>query len=111
MATAGPRLGAVARLRRPVGAQLFPRFHAGQLDRPVQVSSGGLLLALGVVSRVIAQPLPPTAEVRPAMLVASGVLELVGVLLALHAFARVIRRSVQPTRGGWRGLLPRDDGQ
>jgi hypothetical protein len=99
-------LGFVGLFIIAVGAQLFPRFHAGRLDRPVQVSLGGLLLALGVLLRFISQPLMPTVGVRPLLLVMSGLLELVGVLLAVYAFARVIRRSVQPATSGWRGLLP-----
>ena len=43
-----------------VGVQLFPRFHASRLDRPGQVSGGGLVLATSVVLRAIAQPSPPT---------------------------------------------------
>src|ERR1700687_1355943 len=44
-----------------VRVRLFPRFHASRLDRPAQVSGGGLLLATGVVLRAIAQPLPADA--------------------------------------------------
>jgi hypothetical protein len=99
-------LGFVALFIMAVGVQLFPRFHASRLDRPAQVSAGGLLLALGVVLRLIGQPLFPPAALRPGMLIASGVLELLGVLLVVHAFARVIRGGVQPAPEGWRILLP-----
>jgi hypothetical protein len=88
--------GFVALFIMAVGVQLFPRFHARPLDRPVQVSVGGLLLALGVILRSIAQPLPPEALGRPGLLVLAALLELVGVLLAVHAFSRVVTRSVQP---------------
>lgn len=99
-------LGFVALFIMAVGVQLFPRFHASRLDRPSQVSLGGLLLALGIVLRVTGQPLPPTAALRPAILITSGILQLVGVLLAVHAFAKVIRGGVQPAPAGWRALLP-----
>jgi hypothetical protein len=99
-------LGFVALFIMAVGVQLFPRFHSSLLDRPAQVSVGGLLLALGIALRLVGQPLIPPSAPRPAMLIASGVLQLVGVLLAVHAFARVIRGGVQPTTGGWRILLP-----
>ena len=89
-----------------VGVQLFPRFHANRLDRPAQVSGGGLLLATGVVLRAIAQPLPTDAAIRPGVLLLSGVLTLVGVGLVVHAFARVRRGGVGPAPTGWRALLP-----
>src|SRR2546430_11816392 len=43
---------------------LFPRFHSSRLDRPRQVSIGGLLLATGLVVRVLAQPLSIAEPVR-----------------------------------------------
>src|SRR5439155_4471930 len=89
-----------------VGVQLFPRFHASRLDRPAQVSGGGLLLATGVVLRAIAQPLPTDAAIRPGVLLLSGVMTLVGVGLVVHAFASVIRGGVEPAPRGWRALLP-----
>jgi len=89
-----------------VGVQLFPRFHASRLDRPAQVSGGGLLLATGVVLRAIAQPLPVDAANRPGVLLLSGLLTLVGVGLVVHAFAHVIRGGVEPTPVGWGALLP-----
>jgi hypothetical protein len=103
--------GFVALFIMAVGAQLFPRFHASRLDRPAQVSFGGLLLALGVALRLVGQRLPATATARPALLVLSGLLELGGVLLVVHAFARVIRGGPQSARTGlvpipWRALLP-----
>src|SRR5205823_3316413 len=58
------------------------------------------------VLRIIAQPLPAEAGARPLLLISSAVLQLVGVLLAVHAFARVIRGGVQPRPSGWRALLP-----
>ena len=99
-------LGFVALFIMAVAVQLFPRFHASRLDRPAQVSLGGLLVALGIVLRVVGQPLLPPSTLRPALLIGSGVLELVGVLLAVHAFARVIRSGTQPRPSGWRALLP-----
>ena len=99
-------LGFVALFIMAVGVQLFPRFHSTRLEQPAQVSLGGLLLALGIVLRLVGQPLLPPAPLRPAIVVGSGVLELVGVLLAVQAFAKVVRGGVQPAPGGWRALLP-----
>jgi hypothetical protein len=48
--------GFLAMFIMAVGVQLFPRFHATRLDRPAQVSAGGMLLATGVALRAIAQP-------------------------------------------------------
>jgi uncharacterized protein involved in response to NO len=98
--------GFVALFIMAVAVQLFPRFHASKLEHPRQVSLGGVLLAAGVTVRLISQPLTPGGVVRPILLVLSGVLELVGVLLAVHAFARVIRGGVQPAPRGWAALLP-----
>jgi len=88
--------GFVALFIMAVGVQLFPRFHARPLDRPAQVSVGGLLLALGILLRSIAQPLPVDAPGRPGLVVLAAVLELVGIPLAVTAFARVVTHSVQP---------------
>jgi hypothetical protein len=98
--------GFLAMFIMAVGVQLFPRFHASRLDRPAQVSAGGLVLATGVVLRAIAQPLPIDATSRPGALLLSGALTLVGVLTVMHAFARVIRGGVGPAPSGWRVLLP-----
>jgi hypothetical protein len=99
-------LGFVALFIMAVGVQLFPRFHSARLDRPRQVSIGGLLLATGLVLRVIAQPLADAGPLRPLALVASGLLELAGVAVAVQAFARVIRSSVHPRPRGVAALLP-----
>jgi hypothetical protein len=98
--------GFLAMFIAAVGVQLFPRFHATKLDRPAQVSVGGLVLAAGVVMRTIAQPLPVDAAIRPGALLLSAVLTLIGVLLVVHAFAQVIRSGVGPAPSGWRVLLP-----
>jgi hypothetical protein len=98
--------GFVALFIMAVAVQLFPRFHASKLEHPRQVSLGGLLLAAGISVRLFGQPLMPGGSDRPVLLVLSGVLELVGVLLAVHAFARVIRGGVQPAPSGWAALLP-----
>jgi hypothetical protein len=97
-------LGFVALFIVAVGVQLFPRFHATTLDRPHLVALGGLALAAGVVLRAVAQPAPPSA-VRGVALVASALLALGGVLLAVYAFGRVVRRGVERPRRG-RALLP-----
>jgi hypothetical protein len=99
-------LGFVAMFIIAVGVQLFPRFHASRLDRPRLVSIGGLALALGLVLRALTQPVLPGPPVRAIGLVASGILELAGVALAVYAFARVIGSSVQPRRGGFAAVLP-----
>jgi uncharacterized protein involved in response to NO len=98
--------GFLAMFIMAVGVQLFPRFHASRLDRPAQVSGGGLLLATGVVMRAVAQPLPVDAAIRPGALLLSGLVMLVGVGLVVHAFARVIRGGVEPPPRSWRALLP-----
>jgi uncharacterized protein involved in response to NO len=98
--------GFLAMFIMAVGVQLFPRFHATRLDRPTQVSAGGLLLAAGVVLRAVAQPLPSDVASRPGALLLSGLLTLVGVLSVVHAFARVIRGGVGPAPSGWRAVLP-----
>jgi hypothetical protein len=55
--------GFLAMFIMAVGVQLFPRFHATRLDRPMQVSAGGLMLAAGVVVRAIARsPSPSTRQ-------------------------------------------------
>ncbi len=86
-----------------VGVHLFPRFHARPLDRPRQVSLGGLLLGLGVALRAMAQPLA-ASEVRSAALVGGAVLALAGALVALHALGRVVRRGETGRTG--RAILP-----
>lgn len=97
-------LGFLALFIMAVGVQLFPRFHATTLDRPHLVALGGLGLAAGVVLRAAAQPAPPSAA-RSVALLASALLALGGVLLAVYAFGRVVRRGVErPSRG--RALLP-----
>jgi hypothetical protein len=98
-------LGFVALFIMAVRVQLFPRFHAATLDRPELVSLGGLMVALGVALRATAQPLPPSAQ-RGAALVGGALLALAGVLLAIYAFGRVVRQSVQPPARGARRFLP-----
>jgi hypothetical protein len=99
-------LGFVTLFIIAVGVQLFPRFHATRLDRPRVVSIGGLVLGLGIVLRAVAQPVAPGPWTRAVGLASSGLLELLGVALAVYAFARVVRSSVQPRRGGFAGVLP-----
>lgn len=76
-----------------VGVQLFPRFHATRLDRPAWVSLGGLGVAVGVTVRLLSQPLEPSWG-RSAALAASGLAIAAGALLAVGAFARVVRGRV-----------------
>jgi hypothetical protein len=99
-------IGFVAVFIMAVAVQLFPRFHSGRLDRPQQVSIGGLAVALGLVIRAVAQPWSTAEPIRGAALVLSGLLELIGVLLAVHAFARVMRSGVQPGPRSFGMLLP-----
>jgi len=98
--------GFLAMFIAAVGVQLFPRFHATRLDHPAQVSAGGLLLAAGVVLRAIAQPLPVDTLIRPGALLLSALLTLFGIVLVVHAFARVMRAGAGPPASGWRALLP-----
>jgi len=88
-----------------VAVQLVPRFHASRMAHPTQVSVGGLLLAAGLILRLVGQPLLPGVPLRATLLVLSGIFELVGVLLAVHTFALLIGRGVTPPRG-WEALLP-----
>lgn len=99
-------LGFIALFIMAVGVQLFPRFHASRLDRPSLVSIGGLCLAAGLIVRALAQPLPAAELFRPVGLIASAVLEAGGIALAVYAFARVIRASVQPPPRPEARLLP-----
>jgi hypothetical protein len=99
-------LGFVALFIMAVGVQLFPRFHSAQLDRPWLVSIGGLVLAVGLLLRALTQPRVPPDAARAVGLVTSGSLEMVGLALAGYAFARVIRRGVQPGPRGPGALLP-----
>ena len=98
--------GFVALYIMAVGVQLFPRFHANPLRRPRQVSIGGLLLGLGIVLRVLSQPLPLDQPARGPLLIVAAGMELVGVLLVMHAFGQVVLGSVQPRRGGFAVVLP-----
>jgi hypothetical protein len=52
------------------------------------------------VLRTIAQPLALTETLRAPALVLSGVMELAGVAIAVLAFARLVRASVQPVARG-----------
>jgi hypothetical protein len=99
-------LGFVTLFIIAVGVQLFPHFHASRLDRPRLVAVGGLVLGLGIVLRALAQPVLPGPWARAAGLASSGILELLGVALAVYAFARVVRSSVQPRSGGFAAVLP-----
>jgi hypothetical protein len=99
-------LGFVALFIMAVGVQLFPRFHSARLDRPWLVSLGGLVLAVGLVLRALTQPVRAPDAARAVGLVTSGILELVGVALAVYTFARVIGSSVQPGPRGPGALLP-----
>jgi hypothetical protein len=89
-----------------VGVQLFPRFLSARLERPYLVSTGGLVLAIGVLLRVLGQPLALSETARASGLVVSGVLELTGAAVCLYAYAGLFRRSVQPVVAGLAGLLP-----
>ncbi len=98
-------LGFVALFIMGAGAMLFPSFHAAPLDRPRLVSAGGLIVAVGLVLRVIAQPADP-ALWRSVILVGAALLELGGVLLAVYAFGRVVRSNAGTRPRGSRRLLP-----
>jgi hypothetical protein len=99
-------LGFIGLFIMGVAVQLLPRFHASRLDRPRQVAIGGLMLAGGLVLRTMAQPVALTETLRAPALVLSGVMELAGVAIAVLAFARLVRASVQPAARGMRVLLP-----
>lgn len=98
-------MGFVALFVMAVAAQLIPSFHGAPLDRPMLVAFGGLALAAGVVLRVIAQPAVPAEVWRGPTLVAAAFLQLAGVLVAVYAFARVVRGGERRPSGA-RALLP-----
>src|SRR5205823_4577719 len=50
----------------------------------------------GLADDIFAQPLPVAETVRSVGLMASGILELAGIVIAVQAFARVIPSGVQP---------------
>jgi hypothetical protein len=85
-------LGFIALFILAVGTRLLPRFHFTHLEGGLWVSLGGLALAAGVMLRAIFQPLDDST-LRSAVLVASGVLSLVGVLMAVSTLGRSVRRG------------------
>lgn len=89
-----------------VAVQLFPRFHANPLRDPRHVSLGGLAIALGIVLRVLAQPVPTELAIRGPLLLIAALLELAGAALVVRAFGKVVFGSVQRPRGGFAVLLP-----
>lgn len=99
-------LGFVALFIMAVGVQLFPRFHSSHLDRPEIVSIGGLTLAAALLLRAFTQPLQAPDMIRSPGVVVSSLLEMAGVAMAVYAFARVIRNSVQPGPRREARLLP-----
>jgi hypothetical protein len=98
-------LGFVMLFIMAVGVQIIPRFHSSTLDRPRLVSIGGLMLAAGVGARTLSQPAAASVA-RSVSLLLAAALTLIGALLVVYAFSRVIRSSVQPGPRGRRALLP-----
>jgi hypothetical protein len=89
-----------------VGVQLFPRFLGSPLKRPALVSTGGLLVASGIVLRVLGQPLPSAEPLRGYALAASALLELLGAALIASIFVSLVRGSAQQPPLGLGALLP-----
>src|SRR5215203_3459536 len=98
-------LGFVMMFIMAVGVQIIPRFHSSSLDRPRLVSLGGLMLGAGIVLRALSQPFSPSLP-RNTGLILEALLTLIGALLVVYAFSRVIRHSVQPGPRGRRAILP-----
>jgi hypothetical protein len=81
-----------------VGLQLFPRFLSAPPAHPERAVLGGWLIAGAVLTRLLAQSLPPGA-VRPVLLLIAAVAVPAGIALALAEFWSLRRRSVQPMSG------------
>src|SRR5688572_14229199 len=86
-----------------VGTILFPRFLGTPRWDARRAEQGGLLLAVGVLLRALAQPGEPS-PLRSLMLVASGLLTLGGPLVFAGAVLRSYRASIQPF-GAWQLAL------
>lgn len=76
-------------------AQLFPSFLTTTLRRRRQIVIGGVVAALGLVARVIGQPLE-LGPLRDVCLAVSAAAEAGGFGLCLYGLADLPRRSVQP---------------
>jgi hypothetical protein len=90
-----------------VGLQLFPRFLGAPLIHPWRAGWGASLVAISLLAREVAQPLPQT-PVRQLLLVVAAVGVPIGALMAGSAFHGLTRRSVQPKRGpaaAWRRFI------
>lgn len=90
-----------------VALQLFPRFLAAPLRHPGRALQGGILVALAVVARLIAQPLEP-GLVRGGLLLLAALGVPAGALLAGSAFHGLSRQSLQPAHGpaaSWRRFV------
>jgi hypothetical protein len=86
-----------------VGSILFPRFLSVPAWNAALAERGGIGLAAGVVLRALSQPLDPS-PLRGALLIASGLLALLGPLLFAAALVGSCRQSVQP-RAVWQIVL------
>jgi hypothetical protein len=76
-----------------VAARLFPPLLATTLPQPGRVTAGGVLLALGLLLRLVAQPIL-TLPGRPVWLAASALLPLVALGLLVTGFWPLVRRAV-----------------
>ncbi len=77
-----------------VGMQLFPRFLAAPIPHPGSIVAGGGLVALSVLLRLLAQPLPPGTLRAATFLLATMALP-AGIVVALLQFRAMRLRSIQ----------------
>jgi hypothetical protein len=90
-----------------VALQLFPRFLGAPLRGTYRATWGAVAISVGLVLRLLAQPLAP-GPLRAASLTVSALAVPTGVLLAGSTFHGLGRRSVQPARGpsaAWRRFV------
>jgi hypothetical protein len=90
-----------------VALQLFPRFLGAPVEAAERATWGAVAISLGLVIRLVAQPLTP-GPLRAITLASAAILAPAGVLLAGSTFHGMRRRSVQPAHGpsaAWRQFV------
>lgn len=97
-------LGFVTLFIIAVATRVLPALHGAQLQSAPLVSLGGLSFAVGVIFRTLFQPAAPSALREVGLAIGAG-LTIVGLILALTAFARTVRAGTR-RREDRRVLLP-----
>jgi hypothetical protein len=90
-----------------VALQLFPRFLGAPVEAAQRATWGAAAISLGLLIRLVAQPLAPGA-LRTISLTAAAIIAPAGVLLAASTFHGLQKRSVQPAHGpsaAWRQFV------